>query len=208
MNKSIVAAAALVAGVAIAAPMLARSADNPPQSGPAPEQSAPIIPPMGEGMMGQGMMGQGSGRQMMGGMPWHQGMGAFGERGPWREMMGGRMMRASPEERCEERLARRAAMIAYTVTKLNLTAEQRPLWDKLNAIIQNSTEKEQQLCAALKAGPQGGQPTILDRVDRMQRFLSTRLEALQQARPALEQLYQKLTPEQKAIIDHPHRMGG
>ena len=30
-----------------------------------------------------------------------------------------------------------------------------------------------------------------------------RLQAVQQTRPALEQLYQALTPEQKAIVDHP-----
>ena len=199
MNKSIIAGAALVAGIAIAAPMLARSADNPAPAAPPAGQA--VIPPMGPGMMGQGAMGQGTmGQGMMGD---HQGMGP----GRWREMMMHRMMRGQPEQRCAERLARRAAMIADTVTKLNLTAEQRPLWERLNAIVQSSTEKEQQLCAALKANPQGSQPTILDRVDRMEHFMSARLEALHQARPALEQLYQKLTPEQKAIIDHPHRAG-
>ena len=47
--------------------------------------------------------------------------------------------------------------------------------------------------------------TMLDRLDRMQQFLSTRLEALQAAKPAVQALYQALTPEQRAIFDHPFR---
>src|SRR5579862_7439271 len=113
MNKSVVAGVALIAGIAIAAPMLARSADNPP----AAAQSAPVIPPMGQGMSadhmpGNGMMGQG----MMG----HPGTGMMGQHGPLRAMMMRRMMRLSPQQRCEEHLARSAGMIAYTVAKLNL----------------------------------------------------------------------------------------
>jgi hypothetical protein len=46
---------------------------------------------------------------------------------------------------------------------------------------------------------------VLDRLDRMQAFLSTRLEALQAARPSVQALYQALTPEQRAIFDHPFR---
>jgi hypothetical protein len=116
------------------------------------------------------------------------------------------MMRRSPKERCEERLAHRAGIIAYTVSKLNLTAEQKPLWDKLNGVIQSSADKERQLCANLptQAGPQN-QGTILDRTSRREQFLSARLQALQQARPALEALYQSLSPEQKTTIDHPFR---
>jgi hypothetical protein len=55
----------------------------------------------------------------------------------------------------------------------------------------------------LKPAGERGQETILDRVNRREQFLSARLQAIQQTRPALEQLYQALTPEQKAIIDHP-----
>ena len=216
MNKSVFAGAAavLLAGVAITAPMLARSADTQPAAG----QSTPIIPPMGQaaqragnpdqGMPGHGMMGGAAGMMDHPGM---EGMGpmAGGRHDGMREIMARRMMmrRLPPQQRCEEHLARRAAMIAYTVTKLNLTAEQRPLWDKLNAVIQAGTERQQQLCAALKQQPQAGQRTVLDRVAWMDQMLSTAAQSLHEARPALEQLYQKLTPEQKAIIDQPPRHG-
>jgi LTXXQ motif family protein len=114
-------------------------------------------------------------------------------------------MRGSPRERCGERLAQRAAMIAYTTTKLNLTPEQKPLWDKLNSIVQAATDRERQLCSTVPSADQRGQETILDRVNRREQFLSARLQALQQAKPALEALYQSLSPDQKAIINHPFR---
>lgn len=113
-------------------------------------------------------------------------------------------MHRSPAERCQERLALRAAIIAYTVTKLDLTDQQRPTWDKLNAILQAGTQKEQQLCGSL-ATEQRDQATILDRVTRREQMLSAQLDMLHQARPVLEQLYQSLTPQQKAIVDHPFR---
>ena len=92
-------------------------------------------------------------------------------------------------------------MPAYTEAKLDLTPEQRPLWDRVASIAQTE-QKERQLCAALKPG---GDTTMLDRLDRMQQFLSTRLEALQAAKPAVRALYQALTPEQRGVFDHPFR---
>src|SRR5438874_7994404 len=189
MTRVKTAALALVAGMAIAAPALVyAAADNEAQTA----QAAPDQHGMG-------------------------GMGDRGEMGPMRgmggpEAMGGhhrwmhRIMNRSPRERCEERLAHRAGIIAYTVSKLNLTAEQKPLWDKLNSAIQSAADKERQLCASLptQGGPEA-RGTILDRMSRREQFLSARLQGLQQARPALEAFYQALSPEQKATIDHPFR---
>jgi len=192
MTRSKTAAVALIAGLAIAAPALVyAAADNEAQTA----QAAPD-------QHGMGGMGDMSGRGELGPM---RGMG-----GP--EGMGGhhrwmhRMMNRSPRERCEERLARRAGVIAYTVSKLNLTAEQKPLWDKLNGAVQSAADKERQLCASLatQGGPEA-RGTILDRMSRREQFLSARLQGLQQTRPALEALYQSLSPEQKATIDHPFR---
>jgi LTXXQ motif family protein len=153
-----------------------------------------------QGSPDQGMDGM---EGMRGRMSAHDGMGPMEH---IRGRMMHRMMHRSPKERCEERLARRAGIIAYTVAKLNLTAEQKPLWDKLNGIIQSAADRERQLCGSLptQPGPQA-QGTILDRMGRREQFLSARLQALQQARPALEALYNSLTPDQKAIIDHPFR---
>ena len=182
MNRSLVAGAALVAGIAITTPMLAWSAAD---SEPRVAQAAPAQPSM----------------PGMGGMRDHD--GAMGHPGWMRGMMMHRMMQLAPRQRCEERLARRAGMMAYTAAKLNLTPEQRPLWDKLQSTVQAAADSQRQLCASLKPAAERGQETILDRVNRREQFLSARLQGVQQTRPALEQLYQALTPEQKAIIDHP-----
>src|SRR5205807_933028 len=135
---------------------------------------------------------------------WERGDGgAMGEHHGWmRDGMMHRMMQLPPRQRCEERLARRAGRVAYTVAKLNLTAEQKPLSDKLQGLLQSAADRERQLCAALPTAD-GGQGTIIDRVNRREQLLSARLQGLQQIKPALDQLYQALTPEQKAVIDHP-----
>jgi hypothetical protein len=185
--KRILLAAALAATTAIAVPITARSAQDTEtqqaQVAQADEQ---------QGEEHRGGHGQ-----------WMRGEGGPGMQG-WRGMMMHRMMmRHDPKERCEERLAWRAAMRAYTESKLDLTPEQHPLWDKMESIAQSEQQKERQLCAALKPRDE---TTVLDRLDRMQQFLSARLEALQAAKPAVQALYQALTPEQRAIFDHPfHR---
>ena len=182
----ILLAAALAATTAIVVPVTARSAQD--------------------AEMQQAQVAQADERQgeEHGGGPghWMRGADGPGMHG-WRGMMMHRMMvHRDPKERCGERLAWRAAMRAYTEAKLDLTPEQRPLWDRVQSIAQTEQQKERQLCAALKPG---GDTTMLDRLDRMQQFLSTRLEALQAAKPAVQALYQALTPEQRAIFDHPFR---
>ena len=190
MTRTNIAALALLAGVVIAAPTLVCSAaDSETQTAQAQTPSSPGAQPPSDQQGQDGMRG------MMG----REGRGHMGE---MRRMM----MNRSPKERCEERLARRAGFIAYTVAKLNLTAQQKPLWDKLNASMQSAGDKERQLCDKLPAeAGQQGQGTILDRMSRREQFLQARLQAMQQTRPALEALYNALTPEQKGVVDHPFR---
>jgi hypothetical protein len=115
------------------------------------------------------------------------------------EMWRHAMMR-NPQQRCVDRLAWRAARRAYVETELDLTPAQRPLWDKLQSIAQSEQQKERQLCNQVKPD---SELTMLDRMDRAQQFLSARLGALQTVRPAVEALYQALTPEQRTTFDHP-----
>ena len=181
--KTTLLAASLAATVAIALPFVALSA--------------------GEGDLRYAQAGPMSAESSEHGMPDGDHAGMRG--GP---MMRGMMMRhmmmrgGDPQERCTERLAWRAARRAYVEAKLNLTPQQQPLWDKVQNAAQTEEQKERQLCASLKPG---AELTMLDRMDRMQQFLSARLEALQTARPAVQALYQALTPEQQAILNHPFR---
>ena len=169
--------AAVLAATAAAVPVTGPFAQNTPgqqvQATP-PDEDHDGLPPWMRGERGRGMEG-------------------------WRGTM---MMRRDPQERCEDRLAWRAAMRAYVGAKLNLTPEQQPLWDKVQSIAQTEEQKERQVCSNLRPREQ---ETMLERLDRMQAFLSTRLEALQAAKPAVQALYQALTPEQRAIFDRPFR---
>src|SRR2546429_9925979 len=129
MTRTNLAALALLAGVAIAAPaVICSAADSEMQTAQAQTTAQPPSDQPAQDTPGMGGM-----RGMMG----REGMGPMGHR--MREMMN-----RSPKDRCEERLARRAGFIAYTVAKLNLTAQQNPLWDKLNATIPTAGEKERQ----------------------------------------------------------------
>ena len=183
--RRILLVSALAAIAAVTIPIFARPAED---SETQQAQAAPIGEHWDDEHGGPGRWTHGEGGPSMGG---------------WRGMMMNRMMmHRDPKERCEERLAWRAAMRAYTEAKLDLTAEQRSLWDKVESTAKAEEQKERQLCATLK---EGGEATVLDRLDRMQQFLSTRLDALQAAKPAVQALYQALTPEQRAIFDHPFR---
>jgi hypothetical protein len=138
----------------------------------------------------------GGGWGMRGGEGWRM-RGMMMHRGMWE-----RGAAWNPQQRCINRLAWRAARRAYVEAKLDLTDQQRPLWDKLQAIAQTEDQKERQLCRQLTPPDE---TTMLDRLDRAQQFLSARLDALQAAKPAVQALYQSLTPEQRRIFDHPFR---
>jgi LTXXQ motif family protein len=176
MKKTLLAAA-LAVGAIIAVPIaadFAQSAD--PQAPPAasPPGDGQAMPPMGGGPMMRHMM-------------MHRAMGG-----------------GDPHAWCIDRLAWRAARLAYVETKLDLTAAQRPLWEKVADAAHAEQQKERQLCTSL---PTSAAPaTVLERMDRMQQFLSARLDGLREAQPAVAALYQALTPAQRAILDHPfHR---
>ena len=188
--KTMLLAAALAATAAMTTPVFAQPAAN---TGAQPAQATPASQPLN------------SGEEQGGADQWRHGQGHWGMQGPMmRHMMMHRMMmmRGDPQQRCIDRLAWRAARAAYVETKLDLTADQRPLWDKLQTIAQGEQQKERQLCQELKPGTQS---TLLDRMNRAEGFLTARLDALKQAKPAVQALYQALTPQQQAIMDHPFR---
>jgi hypothetical protein len=118
---------------------------------------------------------------------------------------------ASAKNMCIEHFARSAGRLAYLEAKLQLTSDQQPLWNKWADATSagNSTMRDD--CVA--AVPAKDTPkTALDRDSTIEKLLSDKLDALKTARPALEALYQSLTPEQRVAFDRGtqlgHRMGG
>lgn len=128
--------------------------------------------------------------------------------GEHRHGWGHRWAMRSPQERCEAGIARRAARAAYVEAMLNLTPEQRPLAQKVESAMQSAADKEHQLCAALPNDANAPQTaTLMDRFTRREQMMQARLDGMKQVQPALQALYAALTPQQKAILDHPMHRG-
>lgn len=102
---------------------------------------------------------------------------------------------------CVERFARLAGRLAYLEAKLELTAEQRPLWDNWRGTVSAGATNQRDLCQQFIAQPE--HPTIVERQARFGQIAAARAQTLQTAQPALEALYQALSPAQKAVLDHP-----
>jgi hypothetical protein len=177
MNRSTLAGAAMIAVTAVAVPVMAWSQSPPP---PSPAGAAPDASG-GAGAPGHDWMHHGWGR-------------------------GARDV--SPQQACVDRIARRAGFIAAMGFKLNLTAEQKPLWDKVLVATQSAQDAQRKFCSSLPASAEDrGKETFIDRMNHRQQMLQAQLQALQQTEPAVQALYEKLTPEQKAMLDHPFRRG-
>lgn len=126
-----------------------------------------------------------------------------GPRGP-RGMEAPRMSAAM----CEERSAREAGRLAYLERRLNLTAEQRPLFARFADAARAAEDARRTACvAAVPASAPASPPTIVERTERAQRMMQTEAERLQAVRPSLAALYEALTPEQRQILDRPTREG-
>jgi hypothetical protein len=152
-----------------------------PLAGSAQEAPAPGMPP--HPMMGGHMMGAGEEHGHGG---WHRHGGGFGG--------------MIPADLCKEAYARRAGFQAYLGAKLELTAQQQPLWDAYQQSMMKSAANWRQVCIDNAATPPD-ELTALERRDHMEKLLTARLDGLRATRPPLEALYQSLTPEQRTIVD-------
>ncbi len=130
------------------------------------------------------------------------GPGAGPGAGPGRGMDDGRQF----SRMCEDQEARQAGMLAFAEKKLNITDQQRAAWTKLADTVKASQKPIQDLCAKYKDQPM---PTAAPaRLERMENMMSARLTQLQQVRPALNDLYAQLTPDQQKQADQLLNRGG
>jgi hypothetical protein len=117
-----------------------------------------------------------------------------------------RMRNFSPKAACEEHVARRAGNRAYLKERLDLKADQVSAWDTFQKAADEATAKEKAKCASLPTEMKNP-PSFADRFNRREDMMKSRLATLEAVKPSLMALYDKLTPEQKAILDRP-MMGG
>lgn len=120
--------------------------------------------------------------------------------------------RMSPQEFharfCNDRYARTYGHLGYMSARLGLTPQQRPYWDAYQQAAVANAEKQKTSCLEQAASAQDRPPTLVERMQREQRMLSMRQEELQATLPAVQALYQSLTPEQQTMLDRPHRGRG
>jgi hypothetical protein len=117
------------------------------------------------------------------------------------------MHRFSPKEFCEERIARRIGARAYLKAKLDLKPEQMTAWDAFQKAADGASVKEKAKCASLPTEMPNTPPSFADRMNRREEMMKSRLESIEAVKPTLLALYDKLTPDQKAVLDRP-KMGG
>ncbi len=118
-----------------------------------------------------------------------------------------RMVREfSPKTFCEESVARRIGNRAYLKARLDLKPDQMSAWDAFQKAADEASAKEKAKCASLPTEMKDP-PKLIDRLTRHAEMMKVRLESIQAVKPTLVALYDKLTPEQKAVLDRP-MMGG
>lgn len=122
------------------------------------------------------------------------------ERGPGPERM---MPKFSPKSFCENRIARRVGARAYLKERLDLKPDQMSAWDAFQKAADAASAKEKARCAALPTEMSKTTPSFADRLNRRDERMKARLESFESVKPTLLALYDKLTPDQKAVLELP-----
>lgn len=111
---------------------------------------------------------------------------------------------AMHQQMCGEMYARHSGKLAYLEARLELTAQQKPLFEKWRQSVLDTAAGERSLCQAAAPG-HDAPPSIVDRQEHMQKMLEAKLKGMQASAPALKALYDSLTPAQKTVLDRmPH----
>lgn len=109
----------------------------------------------------------------------------------------------SPKSFCEERIARRVGARAYLKEKLDLKPDQMSAWDAFQKAADAASAREKAKCAALPTEIPKTPPSFADRLNRREERIRSRLESVESVKPTLLALYDKLTPEQREVLDRP-----
>lgn len=114
-----------------------------------------------------------------------------------------------PGQFCRNIYALKAAQMAFLEAKLQLTASQQPLFARWKDISLAIAKRHEGDCTG-RAEQTRARPDLMQRLDREEDMLKTRLADIQAERPALGALYAALDPTQKADLGRAARraMGG
>ena len=109
---------------------------------------------------------------------------------------------------CRNISALKAGQLAFLETKLQLTASQQPLFARWKDISMEIAKRREGNCESRVERAAAGRD-LMERLDREEDRLKTRLADLQAERPALSTLYAALDPTQKEELGRAarHAMG-
>ena len=109
---------------------------------------------------------------------------------------------------CRNISALKAGQLAFLETKLQLTASQQPLFARWKDISMEIAKRREGDCESRVEHPRAGRD-LMERLDREEDRLKTRLADIQAERPALSALYAALDPTQKEELGRAarHAMG-
>lgn len=107
---------------------------------------------------------------------------------------------------CGNRDAHRAAMLAFAQVKLGITDAQKSAWSSFSDKLKAADQPMRTVCEQLAGAPEPS--TLPERLARMEQVSTARLNELKQVRPAIEDLYKQLTPDQQKIADRMLQHGG
>lgn len=101
---------------------------------------------------------------------------------------------------CGEHYAMEAGRLSYLEARLELNDKQQTAWNKWSQGVLQGAQQERDACLA--ARPKGHTHlTALEKEAAQEKQAQLRLQSLQATRPALEELYQSLSTEQKVVMD-------
>ncbi len=110
-------------------------------------------------------------------------------------------MAAWHQRMCTDHYARKAGKLAYLQAALSITDAQRGAFDQWRDV-ELAAAKEHSVACLAHAPGQEHEHDALTRNMHEEKMLETRLADLKSEQPALEALYQSLSPEQKQVFDH------
>ena len=110
---------------------------------------------------------------------------------------------AHREQFCKDMYARRVGELAYFEAKLSLSSAQAPLFDRWKQSSLDVAKRQSGECSTGESHAKNGKmPTLIDRMARREDRLKRRLADLESERPALEALYNSLSPQQRTELSH------
>ncbi len=106
---------------------------------------------------------------------------------------------------CKNRYARTVGTMAYLETRLDLTAQQKPAFERWKGIVLSSAKSASDACLAMT--PPAQKPGLVEQAKHRQKRLEMRLSGLKAQMPALESLTAALDQKQDRILERAvHKM--